>query len=80
MSHRLGGRQVRPDQTKEVKGQNGKTLVTTSTIKRPLPCPENGSKNRAFLWSRKKNRVKKKRREKKIRKKTEKKREKIKEE
>ena len=32
-------RQVHPDQTKAVKGQNNKTLVTAGTIKRPLPCP-----------------------------------------
>ena len=31
--------QAYPDQTKAVKGQNSKTLVTASTIKRPLPCP-----------------------------------------
>ena len=31
--------QAHPDQTKAVKGQNSKTLVTTGTIKRPLPCP-----------------------------------------
>ena len=33
------GQQVHPDQTKAVKGQNSKTLVTAGTIKRPLPCP-----------------------------------------
>ena len=33
------GRQVHPDQTKAVKGQDRKTLVTTGVIKRPLPCP-----------------------------------------
>ena len=32
-------RQVHPDQTKAVKGQNSKTPVTAGTIKRPLPCP-----------------------------------------
>ena len=32
-------RQVHPDQTKTVKGQNSKILVTAGTIKRPLPCP-----------------------------------------
>ena len=32
------GQQVYPDQTKAVKGQDGKTLATTSAIKRPLPC------------------------------------------
>ena len=30
--------QAYPDQTKAVKGQNSKTLVTAGTIKRPLPC------------------------------------------
>ena len=69
MSHRLGGRQVHPDQTKAVKGQNGKTLVTTGTIKGPLPCRAliQGVKNRAFLRSEKKKQSKKRR--KKIRKK-----------
>ena len=38
-------RQVHPGQTKAVKGQNSKTLVTAGTIKRPLPCP---------VWKRKK--------------------------
>ena len=36
------GRQVHPDQTKAVKGQNSKTLVTAGTIKRPLLCPVKG--------------------------------------
>ena len=36
----FGGRQVRPDQIKAVKGQNGKKLVTVGTIKELLPCPE----------------------------------------
>ena len=36
----FGGRQVCPDQTKAVKGQSGKKLVTVGTIKGPLPCPE----------------------------------------
>ena len=34
--------QARPDQTKAVKGQNSKTLVTVGTIKRPLPSPVQG--------------------------------------
>ena len=34
--------QVHPGQTKTVKGQNSKTLVTAGTIKRPLPCPVKG--------------------------------------
>ena len=33
------GRQVHQDQTKAVKGQDRKTLVTAGAIKRPLPCP-----------------------------------------
>ena len=39
MSHSPGGRQVCPDQTKAVKGQNGKTQVTVGAIKRLLLCP-----------------------------------------
>ena len=39
MSHSPGGRQVCPDQTKAVKGQDGKTLATADAIKRLLPCP-----------------------------------------
>ena len=38
----LYDRQVHPDQTKTVKGQNSKILVTAGTIKRPLPCPVKG--------------------------------------
>ena len=39
------GRQVHPGQTKAVKGQDSKILVTAGTIKRPLPCPvEKGEK------------------------------------
>ena len=45
----LYDRQVHPDQTKAVKGQSSKTLVTTGTIKRPLPCPVKGiEKQRIF--------------------------------
>ena len=36
----FGGQQVCPDQTKAVKGQRGKKLVTAGTIKGPLPCLE----------------------------------------
>ena len=43
------GRQVHPDQTKAVKGQNSKTLVTAGTIKRPLPCPVQGSKKQGIF-------------------------------
>ena len=61
VAHTSGGWQVRPDQTKAVKGQNGKTLVTAGTIKRLLPCLVTGiEKNRAFLRSEKKNRVRRK--------------------
>ena len=45
----FGGRQVRPDQTKAVKGQNDKTLATAGAIKRLLPCPVRGSKNRVYF-------------------------------
>ena len=38
--------QVHPNQTKAVKGQNSKTLVTADTIKRPLPCPVKKIKKR----------------------------------
>ena len=61
MSHRPGGRQVRPDQIKAVKGQNGKALVTTGTIKGPLPCPEKGIEKQSIYGVERKNRVKKKR-------------------
>ena len=54
MSPSLSGRGfVSPsmvDQTKAVKGQDSKTLVTAGTIKRPLPCPvEKGEKQRIHL-------------------------------
>ena len=50
--------QVHPDQTKAVKGQNSKTLVTAGTIKRPLPCPvERIEKQGIFHDIEKKNRV-----------------------
>ena len=50
--------QVHPDQTKAVKGQNSKTLVTAGTIKRPLPCPvKRIEKQRIFHDIEKKNRV-----------------------
>ena len=39
MAHTSGGRQLHPDQTTAVKGQNGKTLVTVGIIKRLVPCP-----------------------------------------
>ena len=43
------GRQVHPDQTKAVKGQDCKTLATTGGIKRPLPCPGRGVENRSYF-------------------------------
>ena len=44
------GRQVHPDQTKAVKGQDSKTLVTAGTIMRPLLCPVEGiEKQRIYL-------------------------------
>ena len=46
MSHSPGGRQVHPDQTKVVKGQNGKTLATADAIKRLLPYPVGGIKKK----------------------------------
>ena len=70
MSHKPGGRQVCPDQTKAVKGQNSKTLVTAGTIKGPLPCPEKRIEKQSIFYG-----VKRK----KIRKKTEKKRKETKE-
>ena len=61
MSHSPGGRQVCPDQTKAVKGQDGKTLATADAIKRPLPCPEEGiEKQGIFYEGKEKNRAKRK--------------------
>ena len=79
MSHSPDGQQVHPDQTKVVKGQNGKTLATTGAIKKLLPCPVEGDQKQSiFLGVKRKKQSKKKR--KKIRKKTEKKRKKTKKE
>ena len=51
-------RQVHPGQTKAVKGQDSKILVTAGTIKRPLPCPVKGmEKTEDFSQREKKNRV-----------------------
>ena len=51
------GRQVHPDQTKAVKGQDRKTLVTAGAIKRPLPCPvEEVEKHSTFYKVKRKNR------------------------
>ena len=52
------GRQIHPDQTKAVKGQNRKTLVTAGAIKRPLPCPvERVEKQSTFYNVKRKNRA-----------------------
>ena len=49
------GRQVHPDQTKAVKGQDCKTLATAGAIKRPLSCPrEEVGKTEHILQSEKK--------------------------
>ena len=45
------GRQVHPDQTKAVKGQDRKTLVTAGTIKRPLPCPVDGVEKQSIFYN-----------------------------
>ena len=45
------GRQVHPDQTKAVKGQDRKTLVTAGAIKRPLPCPVEGVEKQSIFYN-----------------------------
>ena len=56
------GRQVHPDQTKAVKGQNRKTLTTAGAIKRPLPCPvEEDRKQSTFSGVKERNRARAKR-------------------
>ena len=73
------GRQVRPDQTKAVKGQDGKTLATVGAIKRPLPCPgKRVEKQSTFYKVKRENRAKRK--EKRQEQKTEKKRKETKKE
>ena len=75
------GRQVHPDQTKAVKGQDSKTLVTAGIIKRPLPCPVEGvEKQREYFTTLKEKHSKRKTKKKKIRTKTERKRKKTKKE
>ena len=56
------GRQVHPDQTKAVKGQDRKTLATADALKRPLPCPvKEGSKKRSIFYEvKRKNRARRK--------------------
>ena len=56
------GQQVHPDQTKAVKGQDRKTLVTAGAIKRLLPCPvEEVEKQRAHFTTLKEKQSKRKR-------------------
>ena len=43
------GRQVHPDQTKAVKGQDRKTLATAGAIKRPLSCPVDGIEKQSIF-------------------------------
>ena len=68
------GRQVHPDQTKTVKGQDRKTLATAGAIKRPLPCPVEGDRKKENIFEEVKRKKQSKKKRKKIRKKTEKKR------
>ena len=71
------GRQVHPDQTKAIKGQDSKTLVTAGAIKRPLPCPVEGvEKQRAYFTTLKEKKNRARGKEKEIRTKTERKRKK----
>ena len=49
MPRNPGGRPVRPDQTKAVKGQDGKTLAMAGAIKRLLPCPVWGIKKQSIF-------------------------------
>ena len=74
------GRQVHPDQTKAVKGQDCKTLVTAGAIKRPLPSlvEEVEEQSTFYKVKRRKNRARRKeknekqrRKERKLRKKKE---------
>ena len=55
------GWQVHPGQTKAVKGQDSKILVTAGTIKRPLPCPVKGIEKQS---KKKRKRLERKQREK----------------
>ena len=45
------GQQVHPDQTKVVKGQDRKTLVTAGAIKRPLSCPVEGVEKQSIFYN-----------------------------
>ena len=59
------GRQVHPDQTKAVKGQDSKTLVTAGIIKRPLPCPVEGVEKQSIFYNVKRKKQSKRKRKKK---------------
>ena len=73
--------QVHPDQTKAVKGQDSKTLVTAGAIKRPLPCPvKGGRKTKSTFHNVKRKTEQEEKKKKKIRTKTERKRKKTKKE
>ena len=55
------GRQVHPDQTKAVKGQDCKTLATAGAIKRPLPCPGRRDRKQSIFYKvKRKNRARRK--------------------
>ena len=55
------GRQVHPDQTKAVKGQDCKILVTAGAIKSPLSCPVEGVEKQSIFYKvKRKNRARKK--------------------
>ena len=66
-----GGQQVHSDQTNVVKGQNSKNMVTTSIIRRPLPCPERGDRKIGEEHEIEQKESKKQGKKKKIREKTE---------
>ena len=55
------GRQVHPDQTKAVKGQDRKTLAMAGAIKRPLSCPGRGIEKQGIFYEvKRKNRARRK--------------------
>ena len=58
------GRQVHPDQTKAVKGQDRKTLVTAGAIKRPLLCPVERVKKQSIFYNVKRKKQSKRKRKK----------------
>ena len=61
VSHSMVGSYTQARQ-RGVKGQDSKTLVTAGTIKRPLPCPVEGTeKQRVYLTTGKEKQSKRKR-------------------